>query len=480
MNLLRDDLQWTWDQLCNSCNLGNPFEHTDRWLEVIRYHRGYWRRLLRRAQQHSILVASRRFMCVAAHLRVRSLLQQHSQWSIPATDSSHAVSSLTHAFGCMHCEQSCRTLAGEGAHMNRKHGQFHPVRTLIAGTQCGHCLKEFFTHGKLQAHLIRSAHCRRQLVGRQLQSHPLPGMGSTQVAQQHDAWDGRLPTLQAEGPCLEPVAPRDFDKEHPELLAALTLIIVETQASELSGFEDSVRTTIQQHVVSWRLCRRTLAKTIELLDEAELEQEDATIKDIRACLSSLCLPTAWPFLRDKRPAEPDHSDLAKLEREFEEVNLEQPSLKIQRPCTKERIFLHVFSGRRREGDLQFFMEKLYDQLCQDGSTICVVSLDLIIDQQWGNVRKASTQAFWLHGVRSGWVCGALCGPPCETWSQARFADVDALPQHGPRRRPRPLRDILELWGFSSLSIKEALQVATSCFCFRLNSFSPWRASKALE
>ena len=135
------------------------------------------------------------------------------------------------------------------------------------------------------------------------------------------------------------------------------------------------------------------------------------------------------------------------------LNETQP---IPRPCSRERIFLHVFSGRRREGDLQFFMEQLFDQLCPDGSVLCVVSLDLVIDQHWGNVRQADTQNFWLRGARAGWVCGALCGPPCETWSQARFVPNQA----GPERGPRPLRDREELWGFSSLSLREAQQVAT--------------------
>lgn len=151
-----------------------------------------------------------------------------------------------------------------------------------------------------------------------------------------------------------------------------------------------------------------------------------------------------------------HESVQQLEEEFKRTQLRERPQSIPKPCSRERIFLHVFSGRRREGDLQFFMEQIFEQVCLDGTVLCVVSLDLIIDQEWGNVRKIATQEFWLHGVRAGWVCGALCGPPCETWSQARFA-----PSHSSSERsPRPLRDWAELWGFSSLSLKEAHQVAT--------------------
>ena len=229
----------------------------------------------------------------------------------------------------------------------------------------------------------------------------------------------------------------------------------------VAEFEDKVRVAIKQCIISWTLCRRTLERLITFMDEAETDQSEDVMACMRQCLRSLCLPTAWPFLLHHRPKESGPLALAQIEQEFERADIVPPDHQaIHRPCTKERIFLHVFSGRRREGDLQFFMEKLYDQTCMDGTTLCVVSLDLIIDRDWGNVRRPATQAFWLHGVKSGWVCGALCGPPCETWSQARYANHPEDQGQECRQGPRPLRDIAELWGFSSLSIREALQVAT--------------------
>jgi len=148
--------------------------------------------------------------------------------------------------------------------------------------------------------------------------------------------------------------------------------------------------------------------------------------------------------------------LFEIEKEFAQTSVKPPGTTVPRPRSKERIFLHVFSGRRREGDLQLYMEQLFDQLCPDGTSLCVVSVDLVINQQWGNVRLQSTQEFWIKGVLSGWVCGALCGPPCETWSQARYVTAS----HQQNRGPRPLRDSECLWGLNSLSLREAHQVAT--------------------
>ena len=210
LDLVRDDLQWMGDQLANSCSLGNPFDHTDRWIEIMKFHRGYWKRLIKRAREHSVLLNSRNFICAAAHLRVRACLQEHQIW--PASSEPFSVRPPPAGFfGCMLCGLRCKSFAGEGAHMNRTHGQVHPVRTLMDGTQCGACLKEYFTFGKLKTHLIYADHCRQQLIGRRLQVRPTSGHGSSMNEALHLAWDGKLPPLQAEGPHLPDVLPKEFE-----------------------------------------------------------------------------------------------------------------------------------------------------------------------------------------------------------------------------------------------------------------------------
>jgi len=249
LDLVRDDLQWMGDQLANSCGLGNPFEHTERWLEIMQFHKGYWKRLIRRAREHSILLNSRYYTCVAAHLRIRKRLQDQHFWGAPHEHQS-SNSFPTMPFGCMLCGISCKTFAGEGAHMNRTHGQIHPVRTLIDGTQCGACLKEYFTHGKLKSHLIRSESCRQQLIGRKMQVQPAPGHGSTRDAELHLSWDGRLPPLQAGGPIPLAVCPRDFEQDNMELFEAISLLIVEFEGSDFAHLESEARNIISSLPIS--------------------------------------------------------------------------------------------------------------------------------------------------------------------------------------------------------------------------------------
>jgi len=454
LDLVRDDLQWMGDQLANSSNLGNPFEHTDRWLEIMQFHRGYWKRLIRRAREHSILLNSRSFLCASAHIRVRTMLQDHHFWTASTTCPSR--SSPSTFFGCMFCGLRFKTLAGEGAHMNRTHGKVHPVRTLMDGTQCGACLKEYFTYSKLKHHLIRADSCRRQLIGRKLRVVPEPGEGSTSNAALHHSWDGRLPPLQAAGPLPQEVCPRDFEPEHTELFEAISLMIVDAEESELNHFGWGVRRVIEGFPISWTDCCKTLRCIQNLLLQADLHLNGKVKNTIHQELERICDPETWQFLRDPLSAPVSTPKLCEIEKEFEETDLHFPQTAVPRPCSQERIFLHFFSGRRRAGDLQFYMEQLFDQLCPDGTLLCVVSVDLVINQQWGNVRLKATQDFWLQGVRAGWVCGALCGPPCETWSQARHVPDVRRPERG----PRPLRDRDNLWGYESLSLREAQQVAT--------------------
>ena len=84
----------------------------------------------------------------------------------------------------------------------------------------------------------------------------------------------------------------------------------------------------------------------------------------------------------------------------------------------------------------------------------VVSVDIIIDAELGNLMQPETRRFWLEATL-GWVIGFLGGPPCETWSQARGKAIADQ-----RSCPRVLRVEDNLQGKTSLGLREAKQV---CF-----------------
>ena len=57
--------------------------------------------------------------------------------------------------------------------MFKVHGHFQAVRTLFDTIQCGCCLKEFHSYGKLQGHLLRAEFCRHTLHSDEALPFPL-------------------------------------------------------------------------------------------------------------------------------------------------------------------------------------------------------------------------------------------------------------------------------------------------------------------
>ena len=123
-----------------------------------------------------------------------------------------------------------------------------------------------------------------------------------------------------------------------------------------------------------------------------------------------------------------------------------------------RVVLHAFSGRRRPGDFQEYLETFTKNSA--GITVHVVSVDIVLDKVWGDVTADATQRFWFHSVRQGYVIGYLAGPPCETWSAAREhpSSTHGDAASGDRLGPRVLRTMEEIWGRDSLAVREVRQL----------------------
>ena len=105
--------------------------------------------------------------------------------------------------------------------------------------------------------------------------------------------------------------------------------------------------------------------------------------------------------------------------------------------SQERLILHLYSGRRRYGDVQACLEWCNVQSFR----VVVVSVDLAVSKD-GDLSNKANRPKWLQAAASGLVCGSIQGPPCETWSAARWQELlDTL-----SRGPRPLRSNEQPWG----------------------------------
>lgn len=58
---------------------------------------------------------------------------------------------------------------------------------------------------------------------------------------------------------------------------------------------------------------------------------------------------------------------------------------------------------------------------------------------------------WVHMALQGFLLAAYCGPPCESWSCARYQELTGC-------SVRPIRSAQALWEFSSLRLREVSQI----------------------
>ena len=117
--------------------------------------------------------------------------------------------------------------------------------------------------------------------------------------------------------------------------------------------------------------------------------------------------------------------------------IEWPTGDQSKPCL---LAIHLFSGRRREGDLHW-------QLQQWTSRLGIRFLVLLwhTSTAWKMIEQCYT-----HGL----VALTMVGSPCETFSEARFTSP---PPEDTSRWPRPLRSAENFFGLPDISNRELRQ-----------------------
>ena len=121
------------------------------------------------------------------------------------------------------------------------------------------------------------------------------------------------------------------------------------------------------------------------------------------------------------------------------------------------LFVHLFAGRRREGD---FHACVAAWAAQRNVLVTILSQDTANSVSLGNLQLRS--ASWeelLNCYKRGLVTASLAGSPCETFSEARHQQSpEVFPDGLPRRLPRPLRSMERLLGLDGLSKRELEQL----------------------
>jgi len=451
--LVRDDLCWMWSQLATTTSLGNPSEDLAGWRYLWIYHGGYWKGLIKRACLHAALQRRNDFQVRQGHLHILHELATQHQIVPGALDCLQVSSRPIGRFGCLGCSKAFRSKAGEGAHMFRKHGVISGLRWLFDGTACPACLREYHSVGRLKAHLRQQEQCRRILQNRGALSQPCPGIGSQEHAAQVRAEGGLLPPLPGVGPLPCPVPQREIVEFDTDFLADIAEILLMT--CPVMDKMRLVRAAGIERCLSWTAFEQTVQHAQSTCDEVSAAAYGfGSISDLHTFCGALLCEQNWDFfVEDKLPERKTTPTLADIEEAFVSSKvLPTNSLESPRAFGKHRLILHAFSGRRRHGDFQVFVEACAQK--NPGVVLHVVSVDIVLSPVWGDVTRYETQQMWFDGIRRKYVVAYLAGPPCETWSQAREVQLE----HADRRGPRVVRTLAELWGLGSLSVKELRQV----------------------
>ena len=125
-----------------------------------------------------------------------------------------------------------------------------------------------------------------------------------------------------------------------------------------------------------------------------------------------------------------------------------------RGLPEQQVVLHLCSGRRRDGDVQYHLEMLGPSYGQD---VLVLSIDVALHSVRCDLTNAGTVTFWQEQVLKKRVIGVVVGPPCESWTKVRFLERPEGDE-GKGKLPPPLRTRCEPWGKDFLASRHYRQL----------------------
>ena len=130
---------------------------------------------------------------------------------------------------------------------------------------------------------------------------------------------------------------------------------------------------------------------------------------------------------------------------------DRPSrVRVPRPLEASRpvcVVVHLFSGRRRHGDIHFWLQELGAALGLDVIVLSVDPVDPVISKG-GDLLDDALYSYIRGLCWRGWSDGVCAGAPCRTWSAVRFMPGG----------PRPVRDFSHPFGLPRLTEKESVKV----------------------
>ena len=391
--MIRDDLEWMRTQVPLRVPQCDPSEDWQPWRADMDMGRR-WRNNVRQAQLHEDLQMAKSSDWHEWHRQILRVLQEEQLWR-DVTLVEHVAMN-----GCLRCRKCFRSDQAWSVHAFRSHGRRTAARRYASGNTCVACLKHFSLHSRLINHLKYSARCRNELARQGIAAVPEPSIGSREEVKQH-VRRRDVPALWSLGPLQQPLteaAPREFDLH--ELAFAEDVLDFIEYANDFSPTVDYgvqvIWETFQRSIVRPRDLRLLLIRVVAEYENTLGEDEDE-IK-LRDYLEEILSEVArlwngkWLMGHLHGYEELQMEGQGTLDA-IEEINkLEKEGRfpkRIQRPLrSKQLIFLHLFSGHRRSGDVQEAVEAFPEK---NGLTAKALSVDIVIPLSFSSDLKPSCQ-----------------------------------------------------------------------------------------
>ena len=160
--------------------------------------------------------------------------------------SAQAPTSRTFAWTCLLCNKSLRTKAALGAHFFKVHGRVATYRRVATGSKCHACCTEFWTEGRLAAHLRASHGCVAVLQGQGKSTDAVrPGFGS-RLRRQTETAAFTLAVPLRQGQIPPAPATLDDSQESKQVFRDLCALLLSFGEGDLDGLEDGIVQVLRQ------------------------------------------------------------------------------------------------------------------------------------------------------------------------------------------------------------------------------------------
>eukprot|EP00435_Cladocopium_sp_Y103_P017883 s2571_g4.t1 len=313
--LLEDDLTWLWMQLRHCSSLKPPHTSFHAWRHLILRHPGYWKRLIRRAVQHSIMQTQRVWRIKEFYMAALPSLCQIFDSKIDLDWDLAEPAEQAH-YGCLHCRLRCATRAGEAAHMFKVHKVVSKIRFMITEPSCPACLKYCHTMQKTKAHVyyLRDA---------------------------------------AQGPLNRTPRLRDDPGIDENFFVALTDGIA--PGMSLTEYTLAIEEYATDHPISWTTWCRTLNFFEESFTQEDAEFATVPLADVHCVLQALRRPERFDFLLNKVHVRKAPISIAALEDSCRSIDTSAAPLSSPQGFGRHRVLLHAFAGLR-----QYWLDAIKD------------------------------------------------------------------------------------------------------------------------